>query len=214
VNLADLQLVSDIYTIPAFQLLKESLKKAGLRAAERGITAAIQRAQTRTAAGPERAFKILAFDATTSYGASPGRSLWIVLWVMVVMSIPYMIVLLDRSDNRTGAIWRIWHQDRILNRIGVDATFRPLLAPKKDTERLYRLDFASALFYGSYFSLLSAFHIGWRDLNVGSWITRIQPREYVLRATGWVRVLSGIQSLLSVYLIALWVLTYFGRPFE
>jgi hypothetical protein len=42
----------------------------------------------------------------------------------------------------------------------------------------------------------------------------MQPREYTLRATGWVRTVSGIQSLLSVYLLALWVLTYFGRPFE
>jgi hypothetical protein len=36
----------------------------------------------------------------------------------------------------------------------------------------------------------------------------------MLRATGWVRTVAGIQSLLSVYLLALWVLTYFGRPFE
>ena len=65
-----------------------------------------------------------------------------------------------------------------------------------------------------YFSLLSAFHLGWRELNVGAWIARVQPREYTMRATGWVRTVSGIQSLLSVYLLALWVLTYFGRPFE
>jgi hypothetical protein len=42
----------------------------------------------------------------------------------------------------------------------------------------------------------------------------MQPCEYMLRATGWVRTVSGTQSLLSVYLLALWVLTYFGRPFE
>jgi hypothetical protein len=54
----------------------------------------------------------------------------------------------------------------------------------------------------------------WRDLNVGTWISRLQPREYTLRATGWVRFVSGLQSLISVYLIALWVLTYFGRPFD
>ena len=67
---------------------------------------------------------------------------------------------------------------------------------------------------GMYFSLLSAFSLGWRELNVGTWIARVQPREYVLRATGWVRTVAGIQSLLSVYMLALWVLTYFGRPFE
>jgi hypothetical protein len=65
-----------------------------------------------------------------------------------------------------------------------------------------------------YFSLLSATRIGWRELNVGTWITRIQPREYSLRATGWVRVVSGVQCLISVYLVALAILTYFGTPFE
>ena len=43
---------------------------------------------------------------------------------------------------------------------------------------------------------------------------RMQKRPYTLRATGWVRAASGLQSLLSVYLLALWALTYFGRPFE
>jgi hypothetical protein len=42
----------------------------------------------------------------------------------------------------------------------------------------------------------------------------MQPREYTLRATGWARMVSGAQSLLSIYLLALSVLTYFGRPFE
>jgi hypothetical protein len=63
------------------------------------------------------------------------------------------------------------------------------------------------------FSLLSAFHIGWRELNVGNWISRLQREEYILHATRWVRVVAGVQSLLSVYLLAIWVLTYFGRPF-
>ncbi len=65
-----------------------------------------------------------------------------------------------------------------------------------------------------YFSIVSAFSIGWKDLNVGNWLNRLQRREYALRATGWVRTVSGLQSLISVYLLALWVLSYFGRPFE
>jgi len=38
--------------------------------------------------------------------------------------------------------------------------------------------------------------------------------RYTLKATGWVRTVSGVQSLISVYLLALAVLTYFGRPFK
>ena len=49
-------------------------------------------------------------------------------------------------------------------------------------------------------------HIGWRDLNGGIWIARVQPREYALRAKGWFRTVSGMQSLISIYLPALWVL--------
>jgi hypothetical protein len=70
------------------------------------------------------------------------------------------------------------------------------------------------LWVGLQFSLLSAFNLGWREINVGNWITRIQQREYTLRATGWVRSVAGLQSLLSVYMLALWVLSYFGRPFD
>jgi hypothetical protein len=65
-----------------------------------------------------------------------------------------------------------------------------------------------------YFSLLSALRIGYGGFNIGLWITRIQLREYSLRATGWVRVISGLQSLISIYLVALTVLTYVGTPFE
>jgi hypothetical protein len=58
-----------------------------------------------------------------------------------------------------------------------------------------------------------AFHLGFRELNVGNWLARVQAREYGLQTVGWVRIVAGLQSLLSVYLLALWVLTYFGRPF-
>jgi hypothetical protein len=67
---------------------------------------------------------------------------------------------------------------------------------------------------GSVFLVLSAFHIGFREFSVGSWIARMQPRSFALEAAGWVRTVSGAQSLLSVYFLAMWVLTYFGRPFQ
>ena len=64
-----------------------------------------------------------------------------------------------------------------------------------------------------FFSLMSAFNIGFREINFGRWVRMLTKREYDLKARGWARTVSGLQSLLSVYLIALWVLTYFGRPF-
>ena len=87
------------------------------------------------------------------------------------------------------------------------------LAGQAEVDPLQPWGFWEALRYGLQFSLLSAFHIGWNWLNVGSWITRLQGREYTFQAVGWVRRLSGLQSLLSVYLLAMWALSYFGRPF-
>jgi hypothetical protein len=53
-----------------------------------------------------------------------------------------------------------------------------------------------------------------RRLHPGDWIRRLQTRDYSLEAVGWVRVVAGAQALLSVYLLAMWVLTQFGQPFE
>lgn len=75
--------------------------------------------------------------------------------------------------------------------------------------RLWRIWMA-----GLYFSLVTALRIGWRDLNAGTWITAMHPRRLRLRALGWIRVVAGFQSVASIYFIALWALTYFGRPFE
>jgi hypothetical protein len=41
-----------------------------------------------------------------------------------------------------------------------------------------------------------------------------QLREYELHASGWVSVVVGLQSLISVYLIAFATWTYFRTPFE
>jgi hypothetical protein len=70
------------------------------------------------------------------------------------------------------------------------------------------------LFWALFFGLMSAFNIGFRDINFGRWLRLLPRSEYDLKAKGWARTVAGLQSLFSVYLIALWVLTYFGRPFE
>src|SRR5207237_8977041 len=65
-----------------------------------------------------------------------------------------------------------------------------------------------------FFSLMSAFNIGFRDINFGRWLRLLTRQEFDIKAVGWARVVAGWQSLISVFLIALWVLTYFGRPFD
>ena len=147
----------------------------------------------------ESLFHLILFEWTCAYGMKPGRCFLILIVLIIIFTIPYTIALLTNEED---GIWMVWIPDRVRKNLG-----------EKEPVRLEGLGSLTIL-WGLYFSLLSAFSIGWREINVGNWIARMQWREYTLRATGWVRFVSGLQSLTSVYLLALWVLTYFGRPFE
>jgi hypothetical protein len=163
----------------------------------------------------EGLFRLAAFDLTTGYGLHPGRALWIILgaWAVLIFFYIWPIRREPYPSKSPNGIYRIWSTDRIETSWDEVYGYEVEIKSKPKIEILHG-GFWFALGYAAYFSLLSAFHIGWRDINVGSWIARIQRREYTLRATGWVRVISGLQSLLSVYLLAIWALTYFGRPFQ
>lgn len=198
--------------------LREAFKKAGFRRQEREITYAIKHNERLDLWGnedvpifrkaedghifgkAESAFDLIFFELPSDYGMSPGRPLLILIGLVFVFSIPYAIVLW--RNRKEHGIWKGWLPERVRTDIGSQK-------PELLILRGYRVPL-----FAVYFSLLSAFSIGWRELNVGNWISRVQSEEYVLRPTGWVRTVSGIQSLISVYLLALWALTYFGRPFE
>ncbi len=180
--------------------LRFDLKDSGLRDLEREATYAIEHWKAHWEPWYKKGVKYVLFESTCGYGLNYLRPLLILLVFIFLFSVPYMISLSKQQDE---GIWMEWASERMKKKKGKKKPFR--LKPYYGHEMFL---------YGLYFSLLSAFHIGWRDLNVGSWITRIQPREYTLKATGWVRVVSGVQSLISIYLLALWVLTQFGRPFD
>lgn len=186
--------------------LRENFKKAGLRRQEREITYAIKRTETHHLLEEDSGVSTLIgllhmimFEMTCKYGMSPGRPLQLLMMFIPLFSIPYIIAIKKRGND---GIWMVWPSDRMRKDKGED---KPILL---------HLGWFQALKFGLYFSLLSAFHIGWRELNVGNWLARIHPDEYTLRATGKTRFISGLQSLISVYLLALSVLSYFGRPFE
>jgi uncharacterized protein YjbI with pentapeptide repeats len=213
--------------------LREAFKKSGMRTQERQLTYAIEHTKQLHAWNPswwhkdrkedtrpwldklagksESLFSYVLFELPSGYGTVPSRALWSLLGFMPCFALFYWIAL-QRVQGHSG-LWMIVPADRIAPGRGKEKLVRIRRHPAKTWRE--RLRGQSRLCCTSlYFSVLSAFHLGWRELNVGTWIARMQPREYTLRATGWVRTVSGFQSLLSVYLLALWVLTYFGRPFE
>ena len=128
---------------------------------------------------------------------SPARPLYILSILIFAFSLFYMWVMARPST--AASIWRVWDDEKD--------------QPEHKPERVRIRDCRLPL-YALWFSTLSAFLIGWRELNVGTWLTRLNPHEFNLKGSGWVRTVSGIQSVISVYLLALAVLTYFGRPFE
>lgn len=187
--------------------LREAFKDKGLRKQEREITYAIKHTerlilwkQKGIINKIESLFNLVMFELTCDYGMSPGRAILLLVPLLFLFAILYAYVLRWPPGNE--GIWKVWSPDRVRKDLGAE---EPVIL---------HLKFFSAIVFGFYFSIISSFSIGWRELNVGNWIARIQPREYTLRASGWVRTVAGIQSLISVYLLALWVLTYFGRPFE
>lgn len=141
------------------------------------------------------------FDLTVAYGLEPVRPLLVLILLIVLFAVYYALMLM--LPDRDNGLWRVWPQDDRL----------PSDRDRHEPEQLL-LGGWRALGLGLWFSLLSAFHFGWRELSVGNWLARMQPRAYSLRPTGRVRLVSGVQSLLSVYLLALWALTLFGNPFE
>jgi Pentapeptide repeats (8 copies) len=206
--------------------LREAFKRGGMHTQERQITYAIEHTRRLQAwksrdlwKKSESLFNYVWFELPSGYGMAPRQALAGLGLLIALFSIPYMVAV---TTHGPAGIWMVWIPDRVhkaegeANPVRVTSAF--FFSPLKmwSAGRWQRgvARGLSVLLIGLYFSVLSAFSLGWRELNVGTWIARVQPREYMLRATGWVRTVSGIQSLLSVYLLALWVLTYFGRPFE
>lgn len=149
----------------------------------------------------EATFQYVLFDVPVAYGLFPARELLIFLGFIFLFFIPYTYTFAQPEPYKKNGMWRVWPTDR------------QSLPTDRDTPELITVSVPKSFWYAFYFSVLSAFHIGWRDFNAGNWLSRIQPRGYAMMPTGWVRVVSGVQSLLSVYLLVMWVLSYFGRPF-
>jgi hypothetical protein len=170
----------------------------------------------RLAGKSERLFTYMVFELPAGYGTDPFLALENLIFLTGLLSPRYMLAL--RASGRAG-IWVVWLPDRVYQEEGskdpsrVTSTFMLPTLQARATGRWWAplLRGLSVALIGLHFSLLSAFYSGWREFNIGTWIARLPPREYTLRATGWVRAVSGIQSLLSMCLLALWVLNYLSR---
>jgi len=195
--------------------LRKLLEDGGLRDEERAATYSIERSVTEdrfrssfwSFAWIEGAGRFVGLDLTTAYGLHPAYALGWILLLGALFTPVYMRAMLHPSP--TSGVVQVFPENRLDGTAGDRSEEK-----ERKTIVVQAKDWWDALRSASYFSLISALNIGFEQFTPGDWVRRLQGREYALEAVGWVRVVAGAQALLSVFLLAMWVLTQFGRPFE
>lgn len=174
------------------------------------------------------------FDWTCGWGADPGRPLWIIA-VVALLCVPAYWIGMHFRHGRSGIYLVATSTPVAIDgaaqravRVEVhpenDSRPKPEAHPKRWTRGWWAEKGSwiwnvsgqefGALKTAALFSLMSVFSIGFEDFDAGQWIRALMSREFDLKARGWMRTLSGLQSLLGLGLLALAILSYFGHPFE
>jgi hypothetical protein len=191
----------------AFFALRKTLFDAGFARTARQLTAAIQR---RDQSWLER----MLFDWTSEWGANALRPLELIGAISISFALVYWIGM----HTRRGALFLITagrpgttskQRERVFRLSARTVLASPRRSLRKFISRELRM-----LGTASLFSLRSSFNLGFREFNIGLWFRMMQPRDFDLGARGWMRTLGGVQSLVCLALLALSLLSYFGRPFE
>ena len=203
---------------PIFELRKR-LSDEGFRDAVRQVTASIRR-------NGQGRLEHLVFDFTCEWGANWLRPFLIIGVLSLACTAVYWLGMHSRSSGMNSGLFLVSTGQRVptskgkerVIRLSAVSTWRRMARPAGDSRWQYvwrRLRREQrALRTALLFSLMSVFNIGFSGFDFGRWIRLLQPREYDVRARGWMRSVSGAQSLLGVALVALSILSYFGHPFE
>jgi uncharacterized protein YjbI with pentapeptide repeats len=206
--------------------LRRAFQETGFRQQEREVGYAVKRVDTLQEwrqgglARVKAALNFLFFDLTCKYGLALWRPLWLVAGG-VLLFLPFYSLALTSRRAETG-IWLVWLPDRVFKGEGQEEpeklTTTPRLGPRGaggwDKLRWQLRRGWHILAIGFAMSLAAAFSLGRRGLEAGNWLSRLRKKEYTLRPTGWVRTLAGVQSMLSAYLLALWVVLAVARLVE
>jgi uncharacterized protein YjbI with pentapeptide repeats len=199
--------------------LREAFAAAGYRQQERQIICALRRHD-------QNPIERVAFDWTSEWGSNLSRPWWLFGVVFALSAAVYYAFVWKRRHSgiclifsktpghRTATRGDDW-QDVDENHTSVYFYAGSPAMKLTGTSWYSRLPAKVRLIWWAlFFSAISAFNIGFRDVNFGRWLRLLTRTDYDLKPFGWVRVISGFQALLSVYLIALWILSWAGTPFK
>ncbi len=176
-------------------VLRKSLSDAGFVKQARQVAAAIHR-------HGESWLERLLFDWTCEWGSNWLRPLALAAAISLFTTLVYWVGM--HFQTKSG-LYLAATGERITTAKGKERIFRIAGSTPNLRHRL-RWEI-TALGTAFLFSLMSEFNIGFREFNFGRWIRMLQPREFDIRARGWMRTLSGIQSLIGVALVALSLLS-------
>ena len=211
--------------------LRSGLKELGMRKQERQVNYAINHQRRlnlkETGSFWEQSWYFVV-EKLTGYGMHPEKPLFWMFWMTGGMSLLYFFpIMFGRKFLERPIPPGIWlHRSEDASEYASDFDEHK---PTSIAERYYRASNAAsvmdrrhefvrflpiAFIHALYFSAMVTFRIGWKDLSIGNWITRIDPRGVVLKSTGWVRTVSGLQSIVGVVLFAFFLWGYFTVPLE
>ena len=156
------------------------------------------------------------FEKTVKFGVEPLNAITLMMKFTVIFALLYSIVLVyqfipNSNDYNSDLLKVIAHEQHSENTIRYnEGEFKSIALITTTNNTAYNYFKLSC--HAIWFSILSAFHFGWRDLNIGNWLARIQLQPFTYRPQKIMRFLSGIQSLICIYLLAIFFLTQFGHP--
>ncbi|MDX2130312.1 MAG: pentapeptide repeat-containing protein [Chloroherpetonaceae bacterium] len=140
-------------------------------------------------------FRLVFWEWTTDYGLAQLRALLILIGLIPFFAVIYFVAILSSNQR---LIYKILPADRI------DGDGNRIVSPIK--ERGW-IAFGTA----TKLSVFSAFAVGFREFDIGSWLYRLQGSESFLIPKGWVRSITGLQSLISLILLSSFIISILGK---
>lgn len=176
------------------------------RQKEREITCALER-------NHQSPFEKIIFDLPFEYGSNLARPFKIVGIIYIVCSFFYFIYF--HLSGQYGLKYKVISD--INCRKETLVRMRPIY--KREDNKIKALHLLiweeiKLIWWALFFSLMSALNVGFRDVNFGRWIRLLLPGESEFQAYGLIRIVSGIQAILSVLLMALGLFFHYGRFFD
>ena len=198
--------------------LRSAFRSARLEEQARAVSFSISRGRTRSAFVHcchkiqevadvvWAALAFVAYELPVEYGARPFRALQILIVSVFVFWLVYYFLPMEvaRPWERLGEFYRVEYPESYAGKpkamMGVtESVFKFALLENG------RWGLRDAL----WFSFLSATHFGVKFFNAQTIFRRLQKENYMVEPTGWLRRISAAQSIISVYLLGLFAVTYF-----